>query len=97
MCKINLTCSSCESTFECDFNDYISDLEWDIVETNEREMGVEKNHEAIFDISCENCDETMSVKLNVWEYPNGIINIVQISVDDEIIETSCDFSKLIQF
>ena len=95
MCKINLTCSACGSTFECDFNDYISDSDWDIVESEEREMDVERNYEATFDITCESCDETMSVTLNAWEYPSGSINTMQISINDEVIEESCDFSELV--
>lgn len=57
------------------------DLQWDIVETDEREMGMERLHEAVFDYDCEKCDEVITVTLHVWEYPEGFCNTDDILVD----------------
>lgn len=61
--------------------------DWEIVETDEREMGVERLYEAMFDMDCNNCDETITITLHVWEYPEGFCNMDEILVDGgELIE-----------
>lgn len=41
------------------------------MDADEREMGTECLHEAVFDFNCGNCDEILTVTLHVWEYPEG--------------------------
>ena len=51
------------------------ELDWEIVEADEREMGTEFLHEAELPIECEQCDEEFTVTLRIWEYPEGILNM----------------------
>lgn len=71
------------------------DLEWDIVETDEREMGMERLHEAVFDFDCEKCDEVITVTLHVWEYPEGFCNTDDILVDGGELIEGCDLDLFI--
>lgn len=45
------------------------------MDADEREMGTECLHEAVFDFNCGNCDEILTVTLHVWEYPEGGVPI----------------------
>lgn len=66
------------------------DLSWEIVETDEREMGDERLHEAEFDEECEECGKTIHITLHVWEYPEGVENMHEIEVDGGTLIHGCD-------
>lgn len=70
------------------------ELDWEIVEADEREMGTEFLHEAELPIECEQCDEELTVTLRIWEYPEGILNMQEITVDDGEIIEECDLAEL---
>lgn len=63
------------------------ELDWEIVEADEREMGTESLHEAEFEVECEHCHQILTITLHVWEYPEGFINMEEILVDGgELLE-----------
>lgn len=70
-------------------------LNWEIVDSDERDMGVERLHEAVFDYDCEGCNEIITITLHVWEYPEGFCNMEEILVDGGELAGDCDLSSLI--
>jgi len=80
MSTITIKCNSCNKIFEIDLSEY--DIEWEEVEAHVREMGSERNHEAVITgIECDNCGESIEVTINVWEYPDGSFLEPIISID----------------
>ena len=41
---------------------------------SERGMGEENHYAAYVDLPCDNCDQEIHLRFEVWEYPTGIIN-----------------------
>lgn len=75
----------CGEEIDIDLTD--TNLSWEIVETDEREMGTERLYEAEYEVDCCNCNETVSITFHVWEYPEGVCNDQEILVDGgELIE-----------
>lgn len=71
------------------------DLDWEIVETDEREMGVERLHEAIFDYECLECKNNITITLHVWEYPEGFSNMEEIEVEGGELENGCNLEDFV--
>lgn len=71
------------------------DLSWEIVETDEREMGVERLHEAIVEKEIEGLDEHLSITLHVWEYPEGFLNMQEIEVSEGEVIEECDLGQFV--
>lgn len=71
------------------------DLIWDVVDSDERDMGVERLHEAVLDCDCENCKEIITITLHVWEYPEGFCNMDEILVDGGELIRSCSLDDLV--
>lgn len=71
------------------------ELDWEIVETDEREMGVERLHEAMFYLDCNDCNDTITVTLHVWEYPEGFCNMDEILVDGGELVCGCDLGPFV--
>lgn len=70
------------------------ELDWEIVEADEREMGTEFLHEAQLPIESDQCDEEFTVTLRIWEYPEGILNMQEISIDKGEVIEECDLAEL---
>lgn len=70
-------------------------LYWEIVDTDERDMGVERLHEAVIDYDCENCDEIITITLHVWEYPEGFCNMDEILVDGGELIRDCNLDDFV--
>jgi len=64
-CEIK--CEECETihSFDC------SNLNWECVNSNERDMGTENNHQAVIQEECA-CGKPMLVEFNCYEYPEGV-------------------------
>lgn len=71
------------------------DLSWEIVETDEREMGVERLHEAILEKDVENEEKPLVITLSVWEYPEGFLNMQEIDVEGGELEEDCDLGPFV--
>ena len=61
------------------------DLNWELEEIDEREMGVERLYEAVLVKDVEDLDEPLEITLRVWEYPEGFANMQEIELSDESI------------
>ena len=84
----------CSSGHEIEKEISKEELDWEIVEADEREMGTEFLHEADLPIECEQCGKELTVSLRIWEYPEGILNMQEITVDDGEIIEECDLAAL---
>ena len=69
--------------------------EFEVVETQERQMGVEKCHEANITATCDECEDEIYVTLDVWEYPEGVFNHQEITVDEGEVIDECDLWPLV--
>ena len=49
------------------------ETELECISSNERSMGYECEYESIIEDSCPNCENSISLRLSVWEYPLGAI------------------------
>lgn len=68
---------------------------FEVVETEEREMGVEKCYEAEITETCDTCEEDVTVNLSVWEYPEGVFNHQEITVDNGEVIDECDLRPFV--
>jgi len=71
------------------------DLDWEVVEIDEREMGVERLYEAILEKEVEGLDEPLEVTLHVWEYPEGFANMQEIEVSEGEVTEECDLGQFV--
>ena len=69
------------------------DLYWGVVETDEREMGVERLREAVLEKEVEGQSEPLVITLRVWEYPEGFFNMQEIEVEGGDVEEECDLGQ----
>lgn len=60
----------------------IEDIDLDMVATYERNMGAEIEYKDEQKFVCDKCNAEISMKISVWEYPEGAINYVLIESDD---------------
>lgn len=91
-----LQCENCNEEFKV----YESELnwEWESSGTWERGMGPETEWIDVEQISCPNCDQDIELTIELWEYPTGVLNNVQMSCDGaEIIKEINIASKYIPF
>jgi phage FluMu protein Com len=91
---IRFKCDSCGKINSYHKSDFV--LDFDCTESNERGMGTENHYEAIEIFDCE-CDNEITAKFEVWEYPIGIHNYDNLSLDGgELLEKfffTIDFFK----
>lgn len=69
-----IECSNCNEIIEID-----TDLE--AVSSDERSMGYEIEYEGIIEDSCPNCGNPLYIKISVWEYPEGVLNYNETTID----------------
>ncbi len=88
---VKIKCDTCGNEFEVDLQEY--DITWEVADTfdhGDNAMGEEIHYEAIIDVECPHCNDTITVTLNVWEYPAGSFNNEEITVEGaELIEDCC--------
>ena len=84
--QLEIKCNKCGAINSID----CEDLPFDVVESEERSMGVEKCHSADFAIECSKCGAEISGKYDVWEYPAGVINTDDVEVDGGTLVSKCN-------
>ena len=70
-------------------------LDWEVVETDEREMGVERLYEAVLEKEVEGVDNSLEITLRVWEYPEGFANMQEIEVSEGDVIEECDLGQFV--
>ncbi len=86
-----IRCDTCHQLFEV----YANELSYDWtaeVEDADRGMGEEWLHESYETCECPHCESQIDIKLQIWEYPLGIMNLQNIEVDGGTLEESIDLS-----
>ena len=70
-------CSRChhQMTFQC------NDVEDESEAIDERSMGTEYQHTWKVEFDCEKCGETISLSVDMWEYPIGCVNYQEQQID----------------
>jgi len=90
---MEIECKNCQIKHQIS----CEELDWDAVESREKGMGSETNHEAEYEITCD-CGYNLSVTFNCWEYPTGVIettNITPNNTNTNIIDSEDCSPKLI--
>lgn len=87
--KVRYWCSNCgtKHTLRSD------DFDFDITSASERGMGPEVGYTSLHQMTCDECNQEIFIKLEVWEYPSGILNHLshegvgtsEVKVDLELI------------
>ncbi|HWB63387.1 MAG TPA: hypothetical protein VG603_07755 [Chitinophagales bacterium] len=80
--ELEVKCEDCGTIHTVDG----AGLVFEVVETHEREMDIERNWQATHDIDCDggggvDCDKQIRVDYNVWEYPSGQIETHEPTID----------------
>ncbi|SFM51491.1 hypothetical protein SAMN03159341_14112 [Paenibacillus sp. 1_12] len=68
-------CEECDTTINHTFT--IEDLEYESSE--ERGMGEETQYGFTEEVTCPSCQHTNEVTGEVWEYPDGAVNLIQLT------------------
>lgn len=63
---------------------------FEIVETHEKNMGLERCHEASFPELCPKCKAKINIKVEVWQYPEGAFSKPEIKVEDGELVHGCE-------
>lgn len=71
------------------------ELSWEVVETDEREMGMERLHEAMVEKDIEGQDAPLVLTFHVWEYPEGFLNMQEIEVSEGEVMEECDLGQFV--
>lgn len=74
--SVDVTCpnSECEESFTEKIK--INDLEY--ASSEERQMGSEIQYDFFSKVTCPFCNNTFEIEGEVWEYPEGALNQVEI-------------------
>ena len=86
--QLEIKCDKCGHIITIDCHD----LPFDVVETQEGNMGTEKCHSADYEFDCPHCGNKISIKYDIWEYPDGSINNVDIEITGGTVVQECNFS-----
>lgn len=83
MLHIILKCDDCKEEVKIDG----SDFEYEIVDSDERQMGAEVTYEATVETSCKN-GHSIEVTHRFWEYPEGSVNHNETEVSGASVVTN---------
>lgn len=76
MSSIEVVCNGCTKAHQF----AISDLEYELIGSEERQMGAELTYEATNEIECF-CGQAIEIIHRYWEYPEGMENDQEIEVE----------------
>lgn len=81
------------STLDIDLSQ--EDLDWELEEIDEREMGVERLYEAVLEKEVDGLDQPLEITLRVWEYPEGFANMQEIELSEGDVVEECDLGQFV--
>lgn len=79
--------------YEIDLSE--EELDWELEEIDEREMGVERLYEATLEKEVDGLDEPIEITLRVWEYPEGMVNMQEIEPSIGEVVAECDLGQFV--
>jgi hypothetical protein len=92
MCIV--TCNKCGNTFNTGIESF-KDLDFELVDSSERNMGCECTYEASIPIECGKCGQYGEIKILCWEYPIGAYNYSEVEVSEgDFTVIECDHNNL---
>ena len=70
-------------TVICEHCGYATAFTFDLkcISTYNRNMGMELEYEAIYEDDCSRCGSELTVILRAWEYPEGTLNDVYLTLN----------------
>ncbi|SCA56741.1 hypothetical protein MTBPR1_30111 [Candidatus Terasakiella magnetica] len=68
--KAEFSCSKCGKPHSLQDNDF----DFEAINHEERQMGQETEYESHHHLECDNCNNDIELKFNVWEYPAEAFN-----------------------
>ena len=71
----------CPNGHKCHFDIHTDDVQWQLVEADERQMGTESHFEAEILLKCNDCNAPINAILHLWEYPDGVFNSSEVEVE----------------
>lgn len=71
------------------------ELDWEIEEIDEREMGVERLYESTLEMDVDNLAQPLEITFRVWEYPEGFVNMQEIDVNEGEVIEECDLGQFV--
>lgn len=71
------------------------DLNWELEEIDEREMGVERLYEAVLEKEVDGLNQPLEITLRVWEYPEGFANMQEIELNMGDVVEECDLGQFV--
>lgn len=74
---LKVKCQNCGTIIDVNIN-------FECVSTNERDMGTELDYEGIFEGVCPGCSKDIFIKIEAYEYPEGVINYLNNQVMDGV-------------
>ena len=84
-----LRCFNCNT--RCLFSDAYVD--WEMVESQERAMGVEIMYSGDFSGYCPKCSEHLGVQFLYWTYPEGVLNYHESKGENCLVVQNPDFMR----
>lgn len=70
---LKVKCQNCGTIID-------ADLDFECVSTNERDMGTEFDYEGVFEGVCPGCGKDIFIKVEAYEYPEGVVNYLDNQV-----------------
>ncbi|MDO4319962.1 MAG: hypothetical protein Q4C34_05240 [Bacteroidales bacterium] len=91
---ITFHCPDCDKDFDVTID--ADDINWEIAETSERSMGIERRHQGSLYVESP-CGEGHEVTIDVWEYPEGSLqDEIEVNADDlTVIDHNLDINTII--
>jgi uncharacterized Zn finger protein len=86
--NMQIGCQNCGHVNTIDSDD----LDFELVESEEREMGSENTWEAQVEITCDKCGADIEVTHSVYEYPSGTKNSEEVTAKNGIVVSQCQTS-----
>ena len=71
------------------------ELDWEIEEIDEREMGVERLYESTLEMDVDGLEQPLEIIMRVWEYPEGFVNMQEIDVNEGKVVEECDLGQFV--
>lgn len=92
MCKV--ICKRCNTSFNIGINSY-KDLDFELEDVYERNMGPEKYYRGVYGFECPKCKQYGELAIDCWEYPIGAYNYSEYEISEgEFRVENCNHESL---
>lgn len=92
--SLNIKCGTCSKEFFIHKDEL--NFDWEVVEGSDRQMGSEITYNSYEYCECPHCDSSIEITLELWEYPEGMVNHTDLEIDGGRLLSKFDFSDEIE-